>query len=84
MRFIAASFAVVLAFQRGPARPDFSRLIPRPRACVPTAPMPIIGLRSRPPEPMPVARPDSTKRDSSMVIRVVPCYLVDTLSRPRR
>jgi hypothetical protein len=47
--------------------------------------MPIAGLRARPPERMPIVRPDSGSRDSAMVIRIVPCYLADSgLSRVRR
>jgi hypothetical protein len=94
MRSIVVAVGIVLAFQGVVPRPDSGRTILRPdsivgrvRRCVPTAPMPIVGLRSRPPEPMPILRPDSATRDSVMVVRLVPCYLVDSdsvkRSRPR-
>lgn len=96
MRTLVVPLAAMLALQGGAPKRDSARppggardsLVARAmRDCVPTAPMPIAGLRGRPPEPMPVARPDSIVRDSAMVIRVVPCYLVDPgparVRRPR-
>ena len=89
MRTFVVSVAVVLALQGGAPRRDSARppaprdslkMLLLTRRCIPTAPMPIAGLRSRPPEPMRVIRPDST-RDSAMVIRVVPCYLVDSVPK---
>jgi hypothetical protein len=91
VRTLVLSLVVMLTLQGGAPRADSARplagALDRLRArlartCVPTASMPIAGLRGRPPEPMPVARPDSV-RDSAMVIRVVPCYLVDSLVAPR-
>jgi hypothetical protein len=45
--------------------------------------MPIVGLGNRAPEPMPILRPDSIARDSAMVIRLVPCYLADSIGAGR-
>jgi len=96
MRTLVLTLTVLLAVQGGVPQRDSLRppatMVDSLRArltrrCVPTAPMPITGLRGRPPETMPMARPDSTTRDSAMVIRLVPCYLVDSIvpreKRPR-
>ena len=92
MRLLATAFAAVFAFQGRPARPDdpnawrFADTLRVARSrCVPTAPMPVGGLRARPPEPMPIAKPDSVAPDSRMVIRLVACYLTDSArtTRPR-
>jgi hypothetical protein len=88
MRTFVVAVAVMLALQGGVPRRDSTRppaardslKTQLARRCVQTAPMPIAGFRSRSPEAMRVIRPDST-RDSAMVIRVVPCYLVDSLPR---
>ena len=50
-----------------------------PAACIPTEHMPIYGLHSRPPEPMPIVRPDSTWFDRTPTTAITPCYLVDSL-----
>ena len=95
VRTLGALVAVLLmAMQGGVPRSDSMRppavfrdsgLMQVRRTCVPTAPMPIAGLRARRPERMLIARPDSGSRDSVMVIRVVPCYLADSgLLRVRR
>ena len=48
-------------------------------SCVPTERMPIAGLHRHPPEPMPVAKPDSMWRSSMPRIKLIPCYLADSL-----
>ena len=52
--------------------------IPPSPPCVPTERMPIAGLNARPPEPMPVLRPDSTRHLALRVFRAAPCYLADS------
>ena len=92
MRALMLALTLVLAVQGGVPKGDSARPPIRTldslrgrlgRKCVPTAPMPIVGFRARPPETMPVARPDSAMRDTAMVIRLVPCYLVDSIVVPR-
>ena len=51
--------------------------------CVPTAPMPILGLHVGQPERMPVFKPDSAWRDRMPTSLLTPCYLVDSLSMSR-
>ena len=53
------------------------------RSCIATEQMPILGLRTRAPEPMPVARTDSAWRSRMPVRKLVPCYLVDSLDLRR-
>lgn len=87
MRALIVAFGVMVVAQAGVPPRDSGRvgrrsldslvLERRARRCVPTAPMPVAGLRGRLPERMPMVRPDST-RDTAMVLRVVPCYLVDS------
>ena len=52
-------------------------------SCVPTEPMPILGSQSRPVEKMPVFWPDSIWRNAMPTIKLIPCYLVDSLQGPR-
>lgn len=52
--------------------------------CVPTAPMPILGLRASHVERMPVFKPDSARRDRMPTSNLVPCYLADSLPAPVR
>jgi hypothetical protein len=93
MRSLLLALTVMVSVQGGVPKSDSARapvvLLDTLRArlarrCVPTAPMPIAVFRGRPPESMPVARPDSV-RDSAMVIRLMPCYLLDSIvPRERR
>jgi hypothetical protein len=66
-----------LVFQSA-ARPRPTPAATRPQ-CIPTEHMPISGLHRRPPEPMPVAKPDSTLHSRMPVGKQVPCYLADSL-----
>ncbi len=82
MRHLVGYLVAGLAFQSGPRpRPATSTAT---RACIPTEHMPIAGVRSRAPEPMPVARPDSTSHARMPVVEAVPCYLAEDSSRVSR
>lgn len=74
-------FGLVLAtalFQAAPSpRPTAS---PLARPCVDTEHMPILGLRSRPPEHMPVFLPDSVWPSQMPTSKLIPCYLADSLA----
>ncbi len=50
----------------------------------PTEHMPIAGLHGHAPEPMPVARPDSTWHARMPVVDAMPCYLAEDSSRVSR
>ena len=52
-------------------------------ACVPTAPMPILGLHAGRVERMPVSKPDSAWHDRMPTSNLTPCYLVDSLPMSR-
>jgi hypothetical protein len=78
MKPLFALVVVGLVIQGGPQRRAAPDTLTKP--CVPTEPMPIAGLHGRPPEPaMPVVRPDSTWRSRMPIIKLIPCYLVDSL-----
>jgi len=51
--------------------------------CVPTAPMPILGLQAGRVERMPFSKPDSAWHDRMPTSNLVPCYLVDSLPTTR-
>lgn len=73
MRQLVGYLLAGLAFQTGPRPRPANR--PAPRACIATEAMPIAGFRSRAPEPMPLAKPDSVWRARMPVIDAMPCYL---------
>lgn len=82
MRQLLGYLVAGLAFQAGPRpRPATSSA---PHGCIPTEHMPIAGLRRRAPEPMPVAKPDSTWHGRMPVVDAMPCYLAEDSSRLSR
>jgi len=78
--FLAAAIAAQTPQPAATTAPDS-----RP-PCVPTEPMPVLGLGRRPAEPMPVLRPDTARGEAMPVARRAPCYLVrsDTVRRRAR
>ena len=59
-----------------------SRRLERPGpqlSCVATERMPILGLIVHPTDHMPVDKPDSAWHSRMPIIRLVPCYLADSL-----
>jgi len=81
MRPLFALGLLGVAFAAAPHSP--SAIAETPRACVPTAPMPILGLHAGHPERMPVFKPDSASRDRMPTSIRTPCYLVDSLPMNR-
>ena len=72
-------------------RPDSTmHRVPGRTPCIPTEPMPVAGkpriaadsVRVRRALPMPVIRPDTTKRLPMLVVKATPCYQLDSI-RPR-
>jgi len=75
MKAVVGLVLLPFVFQSGGRRPT----IPTPRPCVPTAAMPIAGLRKPAPERMPTVKLDSARPARMPVSILIPCYLVDSL-----
>jgi len=75
MRALLFGLALVSLVPRGVG--SHASTSPAGRGCVPTEHMPIAGLHARPPERMPVLRPDTSWHGRMPTRALIPCYLVN-------